>query len=237
MRRAIEWAGGTNLSLTPLAHWKLDETSGLTAVDSEGGHDGMLINGPTWTPGQIDGALAFDGSDDYVDLTSDAELDDLFVGTATVMAWISPASWGGNGYGRIFDKSSSPSATGDGWAIRLNKDNGGLNFGQGFTTKRGWWRFAESSIDFDTWQHIALAYDASSTSNDPIVYMNGNPVAVTRVDAPSGDVRSDAMLDLRLGSHASAVFNVFDGSIDDARIYDRLLSAAEIAEIAKIAEI
>jgi hypothetical protein len=232
MQRALEWAAGAELSTGPIAHWKLDETSGSTAVDSEGGHDGTLLNGPAWTPGQVDGALAFDGTDDYVHLTSHAELDDLFDGGATVMAWINPASWGGNGYGRIFDKSSSPSATGDGWAIHLDKDNGGLNFGQGFNGGRGWWRFAESSIDFDTWQHIALAYDASSTSNDPIAYLNGSPVAVTRVDSPSGPVRSDAALDLRLGSDASVTLNVFDGKIDDARIYDHMLGAAEIAALA-----
>jgi Tfp pilus assembly protein PilX len=232
MQRAIEWAGGVDIDTGPIAHWKLDDGTGLDAIDSVGGHDGTLNGVPAWVVGNLGDALDFDGSNDYVDLTSDAELDDVFVGGATVMAWIEPRSWGGNGYGRIFDKSSVAASTGDGWAIRLNKDNGGLNFGQGFTGGRGWWRFAESSINFNTWHHVALAYDASSTTNDPIVYLDGSPVAVTRVDTPSGDVRSDAAINLRLGSHASSTFNVFDGKIDDARIYDRMLSAAEIADIA-----
>ena len=53
----------------PLAHWKLDETSGTIAIDSVGGHDGTLtpiIGGPTWTAGQIDGGLNFDGNDDHI---------------------------------------------------------------------------------------------------------------------------------------------------------------------------
>ena len=215
----------------PLAHWKLDDGTGPTALDSESSHDGTLTNGPAWVAGQLGDALDFDGADDYVDLTSDAELDDVFVGGATVMAWIEPAGWGGNGYGRIFDKSSSPSATGDGWAIRLNTDNGGLNFGQGFSGGRGWWRFAEGAINLGTWQHVAVAYDANSTANDPIVYLNGSPIAVTRVDSPSGSVRSDAAINLRLGAHATGTNQTFDGKIDDARIYDRLLSAAEVAEL------
>ncbi|MDH3643251.1 MAG: LamG domain-containing protein, partial [Gammaproteobacteria bacterium] len=233
LQRALEWGAGAGAAaMGPIAHWKLDDGTGLTAVDSEGGHDGTLTSGPAWVAGQLGDALDFDGADDYVDLTSDAELDDVFVGGATAMAWIEPASWGNNGYGRIFDKSTSPSATGDGWAIRLNKDNGGLNFGQGFTGGRGWWRFAESSINFNTWHHVALAYDASSTANDPTVYLDGSPVAVTRVDTPSGDIRSDASINLHLGNHASSAATFFDGKIDDARIYDRILDATEIADIA-----
>jgi hypothetical protein len=231
VQRAIEWAAGEGGG--PVAHWKLDDGTGTTAIDSVGGHDGTLANGPVWVAGQLGDALDFDGADDYVDLTSDAELDDVFAGGATVMAWIEPAGWGGSGYGRIFDKSSSPSSTGDGWAIRLNTDNGGLNFGQGFTSGRGWWRFAESSISLGSWQHIAIAYDASSTANDPVVYLDGSPVPVTRVDTPSGTLRTDVAINLRLGGHASATAqNVFDGKIDDARIYDRILDAAEIADIA-----
>ena len=94
-RRSLEWASGAGGSGGGLiAHWKLDETSGTTAVDSEGGHDGTLVNGPVWTAGQDNGALSIDGSNDYVDLTSDAEIDDVFDGGATVMAWIFPTGWG-----------------------------------------------------------------------------------------------------------------------------------------------
>ena len=69
----------------PFAHWKLDETSGPTAVDSEGGHDGTL-SGPTWTPGIIDGGLQFNGSSDYVSVPDDDALD--LVDGFTLMAWI-----------------------------------------------------------------------------------------------------------------------------------------------------
>ncbi|MGI9341198.1 MAG: LamG domain-containing protein, partial [Gammaproteobacteria bacterium] len=216
----------------PVAHWKLDDGVGSNAIDSVGGHDGT-VSGASWTAGQDGDALQFDGSNDYVDLTSDAELDDVFVGGATVMAWIEPAGWGENGYGRIFDKSSSPSSTNDGWALRMSTDNGGIiNFGQGFTGGRGWWKIPNGSISLNTWQHVAVAYDASSTTNDPVIYLDGSPLAVTEVDSPSGSVRSDASINLRLGNYAGATSHTFDGKIDDARVYDRMLSAAEIASIA-----
>ena len=50
-------------------HWKLDDGADTTAVDSSGnGNDGTLVNGPVWTAGTLNGALAFDGSNDYVSL-------------------------------------------------------------------------------------------------------------------------------------------------------------------------
>ena len=51
-----------------IAHWKLDETDGLTAHDNLGDNDGTLMGAPVWQPeaGIIDGALALDGVDDYV---------------------------------------------------------------------------------------------------------------------------------------------------------------------------
>ena len=66
---------------------------------------------------------------------------------------------------------------------------------------RGWWKIPNGSISLNTWQHIAVAYDASSTANDPVIYLDGSPVAVTRIDSPSGSVRSDAAINLRLGNY------------------------------------
>ncbi|OHB55594.1 MAG: hypothetical protein A2173_01400 [Planctomycetes bacterium RBG_13_44_8b] len=51
-----------------LAHWKLDEAAGVTALDSAGGKNGTLSGNPIWQPdgGTIEGALQLDGDGDYV---------------------------------------------------------------------------------------------------------------------------------------------------------------------------
>ena len=51
-----------------IAHWKLDETEGDIAGDSTRDNDGALEGEPLWRPegGIIDGALEFDGINDYV---------------------------------------------------------------------------------------------------------------------------------------------------------------------------
>ena len=53
---------------TLIAHWALDEAEGTVAYDSAGVNDAIVIGEPVWQPegGKIDGALAFDGIDDYV---------------------------------------------------------------------------------------------------------------------------------------------------------------------------
>ncbi|MGB5725661.1 MAG: LamG-like jellyroll fold domain-containing protein [Thiogranum sp.] len=218
--------------LLPIAHWKLDDGTGLTAIDSEGGHDGALANGPSWATGQDNGALDFDGTDDYVDLTSDAELDDLFVGGATVMAWIYPRSWGESVNGRILDKTSEISGDRDGWMIAVKGDTPAIQFAQGFTGVRGFWRSQSGTVALNAWVHVAVVYDASSDANDAEIYLDGVKQSPLVEITPSGTIRSDASISLRMGNWAQDTTRTFDGIIDDVRIYDRMLSAAEIADTA-----
>ena len=70
--------------LSLIAYWKLDEGSGNLALDSStNGNDGTVHGDPVWTTGKIDGALSFDGIDDYVDV-GDIDLTEAF----TIAAWI-----------------------------------------------------------------------------------------------------------------------------------------------------
>jgi hypothetical protein len=232
MQRAIEWAATVAGPKLPVAHWKLDETSGTTAVDSEGGHHGTLTNDPTWDNGIIDGALAFDGSDDYIDLTSDAELDDVFLGGATVVAWVYAESWGENNFARILDKSSELAGDRDGWMIGLYGDNQAVSLVQGFTGGRGFWRPQAGTFPLNEWVHVAIVYDSSSDANDPTFYQNGIAQTPLVEITPSGTIRSDADITLRMGNHAQDTSRSFDGKLDDVRIYDQVLSASDIAKLA-----
>ena len=219
-------------SLLPIAHWKLDETSGTTAFDSEGGHHGALTNGPAWASGQFDGGLTFDGADDYVDLTADTELDDVFNGGATVMAWVYLHGWGGGAYGRVLDKSSAVSNNRDGWMIGTDGGSQSIAFVQGFSVARGFWRPQNNSVNLNEWLHYAIVYDASSDANDPVIYLNGVEQTSLVKIAPSGTIRSDASIGLRMGNYAQDTSRALEGRLDDVRIYGRMLSAGEIAVLA-----
>ena len=58
-----------------VSYWKFEEDNGTTAYDSVGSNDGTLVNSPTWTTGIIDGALSFDGVDDFIEVPYSSTLD------------------------------------------------------------------------------------------------------------------------------------------------------------------
>jgi hypothetical protein len=70
-----------------VAHWALDEEVGNTAYDSTGKYDANLHGGPIWQPtsGKNDGALQFDGVDDYV---STPFILNPSKGSLSVFAWV-----------------------------------------------------------------------------------------------------------------------------------------------------
>jgi parallel beta-helix repeat protein len=86
--RVLQWRLdiGADETTGPVSYWKFDESSGTTAYDSVGGNDGTLTNDPCWTTGKIDGAIEFDGNDDYVKCQNDASLD--ITDKITIVAWI-----------------------------------------------------------------------------------------------------------------------------------------------------
>lgn len=92
---------------SPAHHWALNEASGATAQDSASlGRHGALSNGPVWSSeGHVDGALSFDGSDDYVEVGElGAQMRSLafwikpssFSVETTETDWLSPSTWGPN---------------------------------------------------------------------------------------------------------------------------------------------
>ena len=75
------WAQDSGL----IAYWEFDEGGGTIAYDSAGDNNGTIY-GAVWTTGQIDGALSFDGVDDYVDVSDSASLD--ITAEITIGAWV-----------------------------------------------------------------------------------------------------------------------------------------------------
>jgi predicted outer membrane repeat protein len=75
------------LPLTPVAHWKLDETECETAFDNVGRNHAMAVGNPIWQPdgGALDGAIELDGIDDF--LVADKVLNPA-VGPFSILAWI-----------------------------------------------------------------------------------------------------------------------------------------------------
>jgi hypothetical protein len=87
-----------------------------------------------------------------------------------------------------------------------------------------WYAAGFGSLKADTWYHLAATYDGQTLK----AYKNG--ALVTENADPSGtpDVEAES---LKLGRHAANP-DYFRGLVDDVRLYNYALGAAEIAALA-----
>lgn len=187
-----------------IAHWKLDETEGYMAHDSAGDHNAFVI-GPVWRPtgGKINGALEFDGIDDY--LSTPFVLDPAD-GAFSVFAWI---------------KGGAPGQ------VIISQTQGGVNWlsadpleGKLMTELKGTGRFgqpliSDAMIIDGQWHRVAFTWDGSNR----ILYVDGAEVAT---DTQSSLAGSQGGLYIAAGSNREAG-SFLSGLIDDVRIYDRAI--------------
>jgi hypothetical protein len=174
--------------------------------------------------------MILDGLTESVDV-ADAALDNFFVGGGTMMCWIFPFGFGGNGFGRLFDKASTTGAT-LGWAMQLTDSNDAVRFEYAFDTSEGAWETPINSIVLNNAYHVALAYDDGDVANNPSIYLNGVLQTLTEATTPVGTAESDAAETLGIGNIVAASYvRGFDGWMGEHRFYNRILSAVEIGNI------
>ncbi len=206
-----------------VAHWKLDEASGTTALNSAGAANGTLVNmdDSDWVFGKLGRALDFDGADDVV--TSGLTGPNV----VTVSAWINPRGWGESQMGRIAQSQTTF------WIFYLFGNPGGVNpnslaFWSGWGTREGSWSSPSASIELNQWQHVAVTYDGTAVNNDPKMYINSALQGLTEYANPEG--AREAAGSVYLGNNSLGT-RTFDGKIDDVRIYNRVLAYNEIVQL------
>ncbi|MDP3014810.1 MAG: LamG domain-containing protein [bacterium] len=214
---------GTNLTLLPVSrdpnlvgYWKFNETSGTNAYDASGrGNNGTLTNGPTWTTGRAGNALNFDGVDDFVNAGNAASLQVGGSGKSfTLEGWTKRASSGV--YHNIIWQGTATKNNGLHFEYR-NTNVFTLDFyGNGLNTPIAY-------TDVNEWHHWVGTYDGSTNARK--LYRDGILVAN---DTATEDYLGSGTL--FIGQRVGGAY-YFNGSIDEVRIYNRALSAAEISAI------
>src|SRR3989344_5196869 len=218
-------AAVSNLGL--VGYWSFNEGTGSYAGDSSGNRNqGTLTNGPTWVDGKRGKALNFDGVNDYV-IASSTSLNNL--PAMTVSAWMFPRSSGEGTVGNIVTKSQGAGVNGwriyqDGTQIRMIVDYDG---GSDLSRLGG-----TGSETLNQWQHIVFTWDGSSISTNIKIYRDGKEVSGTSGNNGTGNRISDSSNSLIIGNDDGQT-RTFNGLIDDVRVYNRALSAAEIQTLYK----
>lgn len=217
---------------SPMGYWRFDEGSGTTVTDSSGnGNDGIATN-MSWVQGKVGDSGSFDGVSGDVLIADNAAIQNIWDGGGSVSCWINFNSDGTNS--RILQKA--PKGLTVGWSIFVSGESGGamkLNLYQMFDgdagASKGRWRTG-LVINTNQWHHIVIAYDSSSTANDPILYLDGVETSFPEVEAPSGNYDTDVGQDLYIGDDSNGG-NTVDGEIDEVRLYDKVLTAQEISAL------
>ena len=208
-----------DLTLGLVAHWPLDTIDGTsmrTTPDVVGGFDGEVRGTASIVPGTIDGAISLDGSTGFVRIPNAPELD--FAGVITLAAWCRPRAI--DGLRIVVAHGTSFSPNGEVY-LRLEADTYQIGSWNGGDHR------AVSPIppgDRNSWVHLAGLYDGTTWR----LYRNGQEV---KVDGDLGAVTVNEVWAIGARSRSSAD-RFFQGEIDDVRIYDRALSAAEIIALA-----
>jgi endonuclease/exonuclease/phosphatase family metal-dependent hydrolase/fibronectin type 3 domain-containing protein len=195
----------------PVAAYGFNENSGTTTADASGsGRTGTLSN-TTWnTSGKNGGALSFNGSSSRVIVADAAAL--RLSNAMTIEAWVNPATAGSAAWQPIIYKSldnyvlttvGSPFMPAAGVT-----PNGVLALPTG-----------ANALPVNTWTHMAATYDGAVVR----LYVNGVQVAS---QAATGSLATSTN-PLEIGG--SAIDNGwFSGLIDDVRIYNTALNAAQV---------
>ncbi|PIZ98962.1 MAG: hypothetical protein COX77_02915, partial [Candidatus Komeilibacteria bacterium CG_4_10_14_0_2_um_filter_37_10] len=185
----------------PVAHWRLDDNTGTSAVDFSGnGSTGTLTNGPTWTVGKIGPAVKFDGDNDFISIGD--TLGTLTEGTVSL--------W--------FKRHTSKPT------YQMMFTDGGSQLEICYNTDTLYFyvnnvRVATSSANSTNWNHVEGTF--SETGNFQRLYLNGALVN-------SSTYPGDATAAVRYLGSRNATFP-FDGVIDEVKVYNYARTTAQVA--------
>jgi len=203
-----------------LAWWKMDETGGSTAFDSSGnGRNASLVNAG-FTNGYFSNALQCNGT------TSRATYTAQDTNQVTVAAWVRADAQGNSQFPRILDAPA--------YRFFFRFGSSDVN-SVGFATEdgvNGDFDSGGGTISLGSWYHVAVSYDRSNLANLPIFYVNGARRTTVALTMPSG--AAPPLTGTAYIGNRAALDRAWSGPIDDLRIYNRLLSDAEVLALASL---
>ena len=196
-----------------IAWWKAEDN----AYDSVGGNNGTPMNGATYGTGRVGQAFSFDGVNDYVEMPNSDSLNFGANQPMSINMWVKRTSTSGSQI--IFAKRPGCGAQVH-YQLQWYEPNNWMTF----CSTNGFDNGVTTTVDklpLNTWTFISITYDGAMAT----MYINGNPVAS---HAMSFDPVS---VPLRLGGEPSCGGQLFGGLIDEVKIFNRALSAAEVAKL------
>ena len=229
-----------------VGYWSFDEGEGSTAYDYSGHGNHGTIYGAQWVTGVAGTALSFDGSDDYVDVPNI----DRPTGFS-VAIWARLDEWKDTWWGvgptfinkyresqqhtalwedTLFFMGQSAIASGSGPTIDgYKKPAIRWQIGNGTDVIVVHVNAVDKGVELHEWHHYALTY---SPIGALIAYLDGEQIGDETASLTGGDEDAAVVM----GKWSSPKHELFlpsqlNGLLDEARIYHRALTTAEIADL------
>ena len=220
-----------------VGYWSFNESTSTIAHDYSGnGNNGTLSGSPlpTWVAGKLGRALQFDGATNYAQTGSTDILDSNYAGT--VAFWIKTST---TGYVEVFDYSNL--TTNNAALVEWDIDGGQVTMGMKRDAPGNWDNWVwNTTINDNKWHHVVYVADGT---NPVVVYVDGVPATLSSFNNHgSGGASSDWVADSYNISGITNMFVIgaehrgsdapnsfFPGSIDEVHIYNRTLSATQVA--------
>ncbi len=204
--------------------WRLDnDGTGNKVIDYSGyGNHGTITGNPVYVPGPVDEAMEFNGND-YVTCGRDPEL--ILTTGITAACWVRSSNF--NGSWKVFMSFRGEGSRG--WQLRQSSNHTDVSFTLR-NTSAGDDQDTPVNVMDGEWHHVAGTYDGAFR----MVYFDGSVVYsiadTGSIGAPSANDK--LVIGGRIQDNATGFSeNPLFGALDDARLYNRALSAAEIAHL------
>jgi len=235
-KTTINSSQNTQLTTGLVGLWSFNgpDIAGSIALDRSGQGNNGTITGAIPTIGKVGQALKFDGSDDYIISSASTSINNL--ASMTLSIWSKANSYGEGGQGYIVTKSSGCCTVSDGWILKKYITNQNLFFTVDYDGAANLYAYSAGysfpTSDFGKWIHWAVTWNGAASSSGIHFYKDGTEIAQGSAVDGVGNRFSDTSSNLFIGNDAGGgAGRTFDGTMDEVRIYNRVLSAYEIMRL------
>ncbi|MFC1717134.1 LamG domain-containing protein [Candidatus Poribacteria bacterium] len=194
-----------------VGYWPMDEGSGDKVADASGNGTDGTAKDTKWVDGKYDKALEFNGVASIVDIPYFAEITP--VEGATMSAWVFPTD----------DTRSCIVGQFEAYGLAL------FNVLQLKSVTWGEdWVETSITIPQHEWSHLAMTWDINA--NHRTMVLNGELVAEKPNSIPVPQVQNNLGIGLWVNWPVGWGDDFFSGTIDDVKLWNRVLTADEVGE-------
>lgn len=217
-----------------ISRWAFDEGSGTAVADTLGTNNGVTENTPPWTLSPVGFGMAFDGSEQFVDLAAD--LAPTLGVTSSLSFWIKttqPASslrpgdfWFAPGVTGVEDANGGNDVF---WGILNGTGQIGGRAGDVATIQ------SVNPVIDGAWHHVVITWDSVLATNNMVVYVDGAQVATgTTGTGPKTSPFDSLARVMKVTNPAltpASPPNYYGGELSDVRAFNAVLTATQVATL------